>query len=1070
MKDEEKSRQQLTHDVTKLRDRVAELEESEAKYRLVVESASEAICITQDGLIRFVNPSGTHLVGHTKEEIVSKPFAELIHPEDLEELSRIYLARIRGDQVPPCHRFRIVASDGDIKYVESVSAAITWEGQPAVLSLLRDVTQQVLAEELLHQSHDQLDQRIQEGAAQLQGFNEKLMLEINERKRTEEALRRSEEKYRLVVENANEGIFLTQEGKPIFVNPMCSLLTGYSATELMSQPFEQLIHPDDRQMVSQRYTQRLGGDRTSYSYRFRILTKDGSVKWMHLNSVLLGWDNRPTVLGLLTDITDRAQAEERLWLEKQRFQTLAENAPMGLVMIGSDGSFEYINQKFRDLFGYDLREVPDGRSWFKLAFPDPQYRKEVVSQWVEDIPRFRPGDTRPRLFTVTCRDGTKKAIYFRPVQLETGEYLVTCEDITDRTKAEQAIQERERFLSSVFASIQDGISILDRELNVIRVNPTMERWYSHAVPMTGRKCYEAYHLSSKPCDSCPSIRTLKTGQTAYEMVPKRGPSGEITGWLDLYSFPLIDESTGELNGVIEYVRDISERKAAEEALRESEKKYRTILETIADGYHEVDLAGNLTLVNDSMCEIFGYPREELLGVNYRKLMDQYSAKGVFEAYNTVYKTGKPNPGFNYQNIRKDGSRKDVSVSISPIKDADGQTRGFRGIIRDITERKRLQEQLYQASKMEALGTLAGGIAHDFNNLLQVVQGYSDLLILRKNKEDPDYDKLRAMRRAAQRGRDLVQQILAFSRKVETKPRPVDLNNELRQTERLLSRTIEKMISIEMNLADNLWPISADPIHIEQILLNLAVNAKHAMPRGGRLMIETKNIELDEEYCRTHLKTRPGGYVLLMVSDTGHGMDKEILERIFEPFFTTKETGEGTGLGLAMVFGLVESHDGHIRCYSEPGIGTTFKIYFPAIDTEWESSPETTQDLPALGTETLLIVDDEESIREVTKQLLSEAGYKVLIAASGREAIDIYSKGQGAISLVILDLMMPEMDGKTCLEELLKIDPDVKILLASGFSANGPARQAVASGAKGLISKPYDIRQLLGMVREVLDTD
>jgi two-component system, cell cycle sensor histidine kinase and response regulator CckA len=1070
MKDEEKSRQQLIHDVTKLRHRVAELEESEAKYRLVVESASEAICIIRDGVLKFCNPSGIRLAGYADEELLSKPFAELIHPDDLEVVSRTHVARLRGEYEPPGLRFRITASDGAIKWVESFSASITWEGQPAVLSMIRDVTRQVHSEELLRQTHDQLDRRVQEGAAELQGINEKLMLEINEHKRTEEALRRSEEKYRLVVENANEGIFLTQDGKPIFVNPMCSLLTGYSANELISQPFEQLIHPDDRQMVSQRYAQRLAGDQTSYSYRFRILTKDGSVKWVQLNSVLLGWENRSTVLGLLTDVTDRVQAEERLWLEKQRFQTLSDNAPMGLVMIGSGGSFEYINQKFSELFGYDLRDVPDGRSWFRLAFPDLQYRKEVISQWVEDIGRCQQGETRPRPFTVTCKDGTRKAIHFRPVQLETGEHLLTCEDITDRTNAEQAIQDRERFLSSVFASIQDGISILDTELNVIRVNPTMERWYSHAVPMTGKKCYEAYHSSSKPCDSCPSMRTLNTGQTAYEMVPKRGPSGEVTGWLDLYSFPLIDESTGERKGVIEYVRDISERKAAEEALRESETKYRTILETIADGYHEVDLAGNLTLVNDSTCEIFGYPREELLGVNYRKLMDEHSAKSVFEAYNGVYRTGKPNPGTNYRNVRKDGSRRDVSVSISLIKDADGQPRGFRGIIRDVTLRKRLQEQLYQASKMEALGTLAGGIAHDFNNLLQIVQGYTDLLLLRKHKEDPDYDKLRAMRGAAQRGRDLIQQILAFSRKVETKPRPVDLNNELRQTERLLRRTIEKMISIEMDLADNLWPISADPIHIEQILLNLAVNAKHAMPQGGRLMIETKNIKLDEEFSRTHLKTRPGRYVLLMVSDTGHGMDTEVLERIFEPFFTTKETGEGTGLGLAMVFGLVKSHDGHISCYSQPGVGTTFKIYFPAIDTECEWSAETTQEMPAFGSETLLIVDDEESIRELTKEILCEVGYKVLTTASGREAIDIYSKGKEAISLVILDLIMPEMDGKACLEELLKINPDVKILLASGYSANGPARQAIARGAKGLINKPYDIRQLLQMVREVLDAD
>src|SRR5208283_5445837 len=331
-----------------------------------------------------------------------------------------------------------------------------------------------------------------------------------------------------------------------------------------------------------------------------------------------------------------------------------------------------------------------------------------------DLNVSKPGEKRPRVFSVTCKDGTEKIIHFRTVQLETGDHLVSFEDITHRTKAEQAIEERERFLSSVFASIQDGISILDTELNIIRVNPTMERWYSHAVPMTNKKCYEVYHSSSKPCDTCPSIRALETGQSAYDMVPKRGPSREITGWLDLYSFPLIDESTGQLKGVIEYVRDISERKAAEEALRESEKKYRTILETIADGYHEVDLAGNLTLVNDALCEMLGYPREELLGLNYRKLMDEYNAQSVFKVYNEVYRTGKPNPGFSYQQKKKDGSRSDVFVSISLIRDTDGQPRGFRGMMRDVTERNRLQEQLYQASKMEAIGTLAGGLAHDFN--------------------------------------------------------------------------------------------------------------------------------------------------------------------------------------------------------------------------------------------------------------------------------------------------------------------------------------------------------------------
>ena len=778
----------------------------------------------------------------------------------------------------------------------------------------------------LRQARDELEQKVQERTAELSAANENL--------------KQSEEKYRLVVEKAQEAIFVAQDGMLQFANPKTLDLLAYSEDEFLSKAFTEFIHPDDREMVLDKHLRRLRGEQFPTRYSFRLLDKDGTVKWVEIDSALISWDGRPAALIFLTDITERVRMEQALKRSEERYRALAENSLTG-ICVHQDGLHVYVNERYANGLGYSAAEL--------IGKP----LLEVVAQ-----------------------------------------------------------QDREMVWQRC----------LDR--------------------LAGKRVPSQYQLRSLNKDG--SVR-----------------------WMEVWA--TVIEHNGS-PAILANIFDISERKAAEEALRDSEKKYRTILETIADGYHEVDLAGNLTLVNDSMCEILGYPREELLGVNFRKLMDEDNAKSIFKAYNQVYRTGKPNPGFNYQNLRKDGSRRDVSVSISRINDTDGQPRGFRGIMRDVTERNKLQEQLYQAAKMEAIGTLAGGIAHDFNNLLQVVQGYTDLLLLRKNKEDPDYDKLRAMRGAAQRGRDLVQQILTFSRKVETKPRPVDLNNELRQTEQLLRGTIEKMISIEMDLADNLWPISSDPVQIEQILLNLAVNAKQAMPKGGRLMIETKNIKLDEEYCRTHLKTKPGRYVLLMVSDTGHGMDKEVVERIFEPFFTTKEPGEGTGLGLATVFGLVKSHDGHISCYSEPGFGTTFKIYFPAIETEWAWSQETTQELPAFGTETLLIVDDEESIRELTKELLSEVGYKVLTAASGREAIDIYSKGKEAISLIMLDLIMPKMDGKACLEELLKVNPDVKVLLASGYSANGPARQAIASGAKGLINKPYDVRQLLRMVRAVLDAE
>ena len=379
--------------------------------------------------------------------------------------------------------------------------------------------------------------------------------------------------------------------------------------------------------------------------------------------------------------------------------------------------------------------------------------------------------------------------------------------------------------------------------------------------------------------------------------------------------------------------------------------------------------------------------------------------------------------------------------------------GVHGTARNITERKHLEERLRQAVKMEAIGTLAGGLAHDFNNLLQVVLGYAELILLGKEKQDKDYQKARLIYGAATRGRDLVNRILTFSRRVETKPRTINLNDELKQVEHLLGRTIPKMIDIELRLANNLRLINADPTQIEQIILNLALNAAHAMPEGGKLVFETKNVGLDEEYCRTHLETRPGEYVLLTVSDTGHGMEKEILDRVFEPFFTTKQRGQGTGLGLSMVFGIIKSHGGCISCHSQPGAGTVFKIYFPATDVKIALDTASTLEMPSFGTETILLVDDEETIRDLGKEILTTLGYKVLTASNGREALAVYANVQDDVSLVVLDLIMPQMGGKQCLEELLRINPKVKYSFQPGIPQMAPPRRHGSVVQEGSSANP-----------------
>jgi len=517
---------------------------------------------------------------------------------------------------------------------------------------------------------------------------------------------------------------------------------------------------------------------------------------------------------LSREIVQRIQAEQELGHEKQKFEFVSEYAPVGMVMIGENGEFQYINRKFKELFGYELTEIPTGRDWFRKAYPDPRYRHEAISSWIEGFKKSEPGEALAKMFTVKCKDEREKITRFRAAKLDTGQYVMTCEDVTERT--------------------------------------------------------------------------------------------------------------------------------------------------------------------------------------------------------------------------------------------------------------RLEEQLRQAHKMEAVGTLASGIAHDFNNMLQIIFGYAEMLLTDTEESGAGRQELRAICQAAQRGADLVKRILTFSRKVGTEFQPTDLNHEVQEVRKLLSRTIPKMIDIDMHLADDLKRINADRSQVEQLLINLAVNAKDAMFAGGKLVIETRNVTLDQEYCRTCHEVLSGDYVQLVVWDTGHGMENHVLERIFEPFFTTKKPGEGTGLGLPMVFGIVKMHNGHITCHSESGGGARFNVYFPIMACEVEAEVSEEPSAPVGGSETILVVDDEELIGELAKKLLSRSGYNVLTAGSGPEAIELYKKERANISLVILDLIMPDMGGRQCLEELLRIDPQVKALIASGFAIDGETKGFLDEKARGMVTKPFNVRALLQSVRHALD--
>jgi two-component system cell cycle sensor histidine kinase/response regulator CckA len=752
---------------------------------------------------------------------------------------------------------------------------------------------------------------------------------------------------------------------------------------------------------------------------------------------------------------------ESLSQNAKKYRDLFENAQMGMYRSSLDGArWLEANNRMAEMLGYnsivEMLETPPAAS---LA--GSQTGEELRKLLLESkILTYYPVEViRP--------DGERRHILLSAKACTEDGYVVgTCADITDLVRAKESLRDSEERYRNLVETMNEGLVEVDAEGRIGYIN-------TRFVEMTG---YSKEELLLR--DRLDLVAEAGRNRAQAEFALRR--KGESSAWETIVlakngrEIPVIVSASpirdrdGNFRGSVAIFTDITSRKRAEEELQRSEDKYRTILETIADGYYEVDLAGNYTLVNDSMCVILGYSREELLQMNYKKIVDKETAERTYKAFNKVYQSGEPNPAFQHEVILKDRTRRDVSASVSLIRDAYCRPTGFRGIFRDISERERLEEQLRQAAKMEAIGTLASGIAHDFNNLLQVVLGRADILLLGQLTPDQAQKSLESIRIAARHGRDLVNRILTFTRKVKTISQPLDLNKELSSVETMLRRTIPRSVQIETRLGRDINTISADSSQVEQILLNLAVNAKDAMPHGGKLVFETSNVILDDQFCKTHLHLEPGEHVLLKVSDTGCGMPSYVQEHIFDPFYTTKNPGEGTGLGLAMVFGIVHGHGGHISCQSEVGKGTTFRLYFPAIVGEVKAEMAATTEMPAFGTETILLVDDDDLVRDLGKEILDWAGYTALTASNGLEALEIYRKEGAEISMVILDLTMPEMGGGQCLKELLAIDPRVKVIVASGYSVDGLSRELVSAGAKGFIGKPYDARQILRMVRKVLD--
>ncbi|MEW6265757.1 MAG: PAS domain S-box protein [Thermodesulfobacteriota bacterium] len=802
------------------------------------------------------------------------------------------------------------------------------------------------------------------------------------------------------------------------------------------------------------------------------LNLESAIRRFSLNSSWLK-DREGQPLGrlfLLRDITERHQAESALKESEKKFRELVENIDQLIFTIDTSGQITYVSPACWRILGKTPEEMI-GTSFAEHLYPEDLER---LTAEFEDVLK---NQGHPSQYRVLDSSGG-----IRWVQSQSKPLLINGEvvgiqgilsDVTWLKQSEEALRESEERYRNLVEESFDGILMHNGHYITFANRRACEILGYEKKELVGLDWSKLSHPSSYELMRTRAMARLRGERppSRYEVVLQRRDGSAFEAEISAKAITI-----GGENLIQTWVRDISERKQAEEARLKSEKNYRDLFDSISDFIFTHDVDGRILTANLATCEALGVSRDSISERLLSDFMEPEDQRSLESDYLKSTSTDKRYSGvLSLRNLK--GEKLYVELRSSLVEE-EGEENHFRCSGRDITgrmsaekEMKKLQEQLFHAQKMEAVGTLASGIAHDFNNMLQGITGYAQLLTETRDLNERQRRYVEEIEAAVARASDLVTRLLTFGRKMEQNLMAVDLNRKIMETVKILERTIPKMISLNTCLSDGLSLIKADPNQVERVLINLGTNARDAMPEGGRLVIESENVYLDEQYCRRFLDLKPGPYVLLRFSDTGQGMDKDILARIFEPFFTTKGLGQGSGLGLSVVYGIMKAHGGQVNCYSEPGFGTTFNLYFPALDQteEIEAEPPAQPEPPYLGgEETILLVDDEEAILETARTILEENGYCVLTAESGEEAISLYRQEKGRIDLIILDLNMPGMGGYSCLKEILSLNPEARILISSGYSANGQAKASLESGAKGFIGKPYRLLDMLVRVREVLN--
>lgn len=765
----------------------------------------------------------------------------------------------------------------------------------------------------------------------------------------------AEQKYRLLVENAAEAIFVAQDGQLVFANPECCKLLGCTPEEALASPITRFVHPDDQALIAERHAQRLRGEAPPNRYQFRLLTCDGRLLRVELSVVRIEWKGAPASLNFITDITERHRAEQELKHVSAFRQVLLERINEGLCLCHEVVEEPFVrftmwNPRMTEITGYTLEEI-NTRGWYQSLYPDPAVRARAV----ERMARMRTGD-----------------------------------------------------------------NLYDEQWEIVRSDGAQ--------------------------------RTLAI------------------------STSLIETADGSLH-VLGLMRDVTERRRAEEAIRLSQTQLLASLENTPNvAIQWYDEAGKVLYWNPASEKLYGWKSSEALG----KTLDQliHTPEETADFLNLLAKikqNGQPIAPYEAPVRRADGSRGWVLATTFSIPLGGGRP-GYVCMDMDITDRKQaehdreqLQAQLIQAQKMESVGRLAGGVAHDFNNMLQAIIGNADLALALAPTDSSIRECLAEINNSARRSAELTRQLLAFARKQSVTPKVVNLNELIAELLVMLRRLLGEHVELDYRAGADLWHTQIDPSQVDQVLTNLCVNARDAISGSGRISIETANIRLDESHATLNFGNSPGDYVVLRVSDTGAGMDAATRAQIFEPFFTTKAVGKGTGLGLATVFGIVKQNDGLIQVDSEPGQGTTFSIYLPR-SLEGPAPAEPTEAVAkTTGRETILLVEDEPQVLSLGRRILARSGYHVLGAANPEIALELAAQHGTGIQLLITDVIMPGMNGRLLRDRLRQEHPTLKCLFMSGYTADVVGQHGILEDGIDFVQKPFTIESFCAKVREILDS-